>query len=154
MKIRKEVKKLSYPSVAATTAMTLFSYVVSYLFNTQFKEPKLLSYFFFTPGRKKSNTPPLGGYVLHYLVGAGFTIAYKFIWKKWFKLPTWRSGLAYGSVCSVAGMLSWKAVFATHSSPPDIKLKSYLFHLFLAHLVFGVVLSKTDESNLHFKQAS
>ncbi|MDF9797090.1 hypothetical protein OKW21_002353 [Catalinimonas alkaloidigena] len=139
------LKRIMYPSIAATTNMTLFSYAASYLVNDQFKEPKLLSYFFFTPGKKKANQPPIGGFLLHYLVGAGFAVAYQFVWKRFFKFPEWKDGLSYGALCSLVGMLTWKIVFATHQSPPRIQLKSYLFHLFIAHLIFGVTLSKTKK---------
>lgn len=137
-------KRIIYPSTVATTMMTIFSYAASWLVNDQFKEPRLLSFFFFTPGKRKAHKPPVGGFVLHYLVGMGFTALYQFLWKRYFSFFWGKDGLIYGGLCSLMGMLTWRITFSTHPSPPNIRLKSYLFHLSVAHLIFGVTLTKTD----------
>ena len=125
--------------------MTIFSYAASYLVKDQFKEPQLLSYFFFTPRKRKARQPPVGGFLLHYLVGMGFSSVYQLLWKRFIRLPAWQDGLSYGAAGSLFGILAWRITFATHPSPPNIRLRSYLFHLFIAHLIFGVTLSGTDK---------
>ncbi|WPP50320.1 DUF6789 family protein [Catalinimonas niigatensis] len=137
-------KKIVYPALSATSTMTMFSYAVSYLVNDQFKEPKLLSSLFLSPGRQKANEPPVGGFLLHYLVGMIFATVYQLFWKHIFRFPKWKDGIIYGTVCGLIGMLTWKLTFTLHKSPPDIKLKSYLFHLLIAHLIFGVTLTWTE----------
>ena len=120
--------------------MTLFSYVASRLMNDQFREPRLLSHFFF-PAELQHRQPPTKGWLLHYLIGIGFSGAYQGLWKKYTRLPPTSDGLYYGSVCGLLGVAGWHRVFTTHPSPPKVNLKLYLAHLFAAHFVFGIALS-------------
>ena len=134
------LRKILLPGVGATCAMTLFSYVTSRLMNDQFREPQLLAHFFF-PAEKLRGQPPTKGWLLHYLIGIGFSGAYQGLWKKHTRLPPTSDGLCYGSVCGLLGVAVWRLVFATHPLPPKVNLKLYLAHLFAAHFVFGITLS-------------
>lgn len=139
-----DFKKIVYPALGGTSTMTLFSYLTSYLVNDQFKEPKLLSSLFFTPGKRKAHDPAVGGFVLHYLVGIVFSTAYQLFWKRFFRFPVWKDGLLFGTLCGLVGITIWRLTFAAHPSPPRIRLKPYLFHLYIAHLIFGVTLTRID----------
>ena len=131
------IKKVLLPSTSATSAMTLFSYVVANLTGQQFREPVLLNHFF----NHKQQRPAARGWLLHYLVGIVFAVAYQLLWKRFLRLPPTPDGLSYGALCGLIGILGWRITFATHPRHPLTNRQGYLAHLFVAHLIFGLTLT-------------
>lgn len=124
---------------AGTTAMTLFSYIVSDKKRKNFKEPNLLGEMIHrvTPADKENSQ--MSGWILHYATGLVFTLLYSLILEEKEKKQTLSSDLLIGGVSGVAATLIWKATFSLHPDPPQIHFKDYYKHLVLAHVVFGVV---------------
>lgn len=127
------VRKLLSGAVAGTSAMTLFSYYLSYKTDKQFKEPVLLNQLL-----RISNRNSLAGWNLHYLIGFLFTAGSHSFWKCKKIDPTFHSGLLLGLMYGFIGILGWHILFKLHSNPPSIKLRMYFFHLLAAHVIFGL----------------
>jgi hypothetical protein len=125
-------------AIAGTSAMTLYSYVLSEFKNKQFREPELLAILLkrLFPQINKSTTH-VEGWMLHYSVGLLFTSLYDQVWRKT-KGPSLSSALLLGSISGIAGIGVWKKTFDLHPRPPLIEFKKYYGQLLVAHLVFGV----------------
>ena len=131
------IEKVLLPSTSATSAMTLFSYVVSSLTGQQFREPVLLNHFFNDTQQRSAAR----GWWLHYLVGLSFALVYQLLWKRFVRLPPTPDGLSYGALGGLIGILGWRITFATHPRPPRTNRRGYLTQLFVAHLIFGLTLT-------------
>lgn len=125
-------------TIVGTSAMTLFSYLISEKKEENFREPlvlaDLISRIF--PTMRKSDAA-LEGWGLHYFSGFMFCYGYHKLWKTKKVNPGVVSGSLLGAASGVAGVLVWKAVFKLHPNPPAKNLKKYFGHLLLAHVVFG-----------------
>jgi hypothetical protein len=125
-------------AIAGTSAMTLYSYLLSESKNKQFREPELLAILLkrLFPQINKRTTR-VEGWMLHYSVGLFFTAIYDRIWRKT-KGPSLSSAFLLGSISGVVGISVWKKTFDLHPQPPLIEFKKYYGQLLVAHLVFGV----------------
>lgn len=125
-------------TIIGTSIMTLFSYYLSGKLNNQFKEPVLLNkllratYLFKNSGK---NSPT--GWVLHYFIGAVFTIGSHLFWKTARIKPSLQSGALLGLMYGVTGIAGWHLIFKLHPNPPMIDLQEYYLHLLAAHVLFG-----------------
>jgi len=137
----KPVTNTVISSVAATSAMTLFSYAVSDQEQENFREPDLLATFLGRTCRigKEASLPI--GWASHYLIGAGFAVAYKLFLKNKNLTPAAKNGLLFGGAAGLVGILSWETLFQTHHAPPKTKKKGFYAQLMVAHLIFGATLS-------------
>jgi hypothetical protein len=139
------IPKTLFSAATATAAMTLFSYIVSDIKDQNFREPALLAdYTKRDLGTSKKVSKPLG-WVLHYGVGIGFTAGYELLLRFAGKHPTLKNGTLYGAAAGILGILSWKTVFDAHLLPPKTSRKKFYAQLFAAHLIFGILLSKTTD---------
>jgi hypothetical protein len=128
-------------AAAATSTMTLFSYIVSDKEGENFREPDLLGGFLEKSfGIKEKISQPLG-WVSHYLIGAGFAAGYKFLLNTAETQPSPKNGILYGAFAGLAGILSWKVSFENHPNPPKTHRKGFYAQLMVAHLIFGLTLS-------------
>ncbi|WP_198675235.1 hypothetical protein [Pleomorphovibrio marinus] len=139
--------------LAGTSAMTLFSYLISVKKKENFREPRVLADLItrLVPAMGKSNAA-IEGWGLHYLAGHMFCWCYHTLWKTGRVKPGILSGSLLGAASGLAGILVWKVVFKLHPNPPAKNLKKYFGHLLLAHVVFGVFAglgykSKASEKN-------
>ena len=137
------MKKL-YSSLAATSAMTLFSYGASFISGRNLREPHILAQL---TGRlipwqdKKKNI--LTGWLLHYAVGLLFTEMYIQFWKNSSPNTEKRAGLIYGGLVGLGAILIWKFALSFHPLPPSINFGLFSLNLFLGHLVFGIISALT-----------
>jgi hypothetical protein len=138
------LKRIFLPGIAATTAMTAFSYGASYMSKNTFKEPEHLNRVFVSPRRNKVDKPPVVGFLLHYFVGIWFSALYHSLWRKRTKYTNWKDGVGFGTLCGLLGAGVWKITLASHPKPPRIEVSSYLRHLITAHMIFGYFLEVTD----------
>src|ERR1700754_164683 len=128
------LKKL-YSSLAATSAMTLFSYLFSLLSRTNLREPHILAQL---TGRlipwqgKKKNI--LTGWLLHYAVGLLFSEMYVKFWENSTFNNKKTTGLVFGGLAGLAAILVWKFTLSVHPFPPAIHFGLFSFNLFLGHL--------------------
>ncbi|WP_423146036.1 hypothetical protein [Rubrolithibacter danxiaensis] len=124
--------------LTGTSAMTLFSYIVSENKEKNFKEPEVLAQLLqnMLPQIKKEPTQ-VAGWSMHYSMGMIFALIYEYLWQERKVKPTIKNGLILGGLSGLAGIMVWKLVFKIHPNPPKLHFNRYYGHLFLAHLVFG-----------------
>ncbi|MDB5014588.1 MAG: hypothetical protein JWQ25_2790 [Daejeonella sp.] len=138
--------KILIPTVVATSAMTLFSYLLSESANRNFREPKLLGEII------KRNTPVKSfrdsyilGWVAHYLAGMAFITVYDRIWTKSSQKPNINSGALLGGISGIIGVLVWKFTLHVIPQPPLLPRLKFYTQLLPAHLVFGIFAAKTNK---------
>jgi hypothetical protein len=131
--------KLLSATLSGTSAMTLFSYVVSAVQREQFREPQILSQLIQrlvpTQGKKISKAE---AWLLHYSIGLLFNLIYDRIWRKTRWKPSNLHGLALGAFAGVVGMTVWKTTLKLHPDPPGVNFRKFGPHLLVTHLVFSI----------------
>lgn len=138
------ITKILAPTVVATSAMTIFSYLLSQSTERNFKEPKLL-------GEIIDKNVPLSsfseskilGWVAHYLAGMAFITVYDKIWKGLPKNASLKSGLMLGGVSGILGIAVWKLTLHVVPNKPHLPRKKFYLQLLPAHLIFGGFAAKT-----------
>ena len=127
-------------TIAATTSMTILSYVFSATFRELYKEPLLLKYLLQRLGSPLSaNAEEVLGWVIHYLVGLLFVIAYQLLLHFEVLDDSWGSGILFGAVAGVIGIGWWHLMFKLSNFPP-IDFKGYYKQLFLVYIIFGLTV--------------
>ena len=132
-----QTNKILSAAVLGTTAMTLFSYLISDKKKKNFLEPDVLSQLINRIVPIDKDHAELAGWGSHYSTGVIFATAYAKLLEVTKMKPTLLSGLLFGTGSGLLGMLAWKLTFKGHPNPPIKDLKGYLGHLLLAHMVFG-----------------
>ncbi|TDN95010.1 hypothetical protein DET49_10376 [Salegentibacter sp. 24] len=131
--------KILISSIIGTSAMTIFSYLVSNSKNKNFREPEVLGKLIKAlPLNISKDTAHLAGWGMHYTIGFAFVASYNEIWKQTKVKPSLTSGILMGTASGVLGTLGWKLMFKVHPNPPAKNLKPFFGHLLLAHIVFGI----------------
>ena len=126
-------------TIAATSAMTLFSYVISASFRELYKEPVLLTYLLTKFHVEVSTqTKTFLAWLLHYIIGLLFVIAYHFLWAYNIVEFSWRIALLFGAISGIIGILGWIILFEIVPQKPNIDFKGYYLQLFFAHVIFGL----------------
>lgn len=137
----KAIEKIIVAGIIGTTFMTLYSYMKSKKENEQYVEPVMLNRLIDNseklPDIKDNNVHP-AGWGLHYLTGIAFVTAYWIFWRKALKDPTITKVLAIGSLSGIAGITTWKMLFANHDNPPHNNRYGYYKQLFTAHIIFSI----------------
>jgi hypothetical protein len=132
------VLQILISSIAATSAMTLFSYAVSASARELYKEPVLLSYILshlhleVSPSFKN-----ILAWILHYIIGLGFVIAYHFLWAYNILTITWPVSFLLGAISGIIGIITWFILFKAVPQKPNINFKGYYLQLLAAHVIFG-----------------
>ena len=138
-----EILTIIIATLVGTTLMTAFSYLMSGAYRKTFKEPVLLNYVIQLCGiTLNDRNRSVVGWLIHYLLGLTFVIAYHFIWKYGLLDMSWQSTLILGAVSGIIGIIGWVIIFSLPSKEPRVAFTSYYIQLFFAHIVFaiGVVL--------------
>ncbi len=131
-------KKILTSAIVGTSAMSLFSYIVSKLEDKDFREPVVLAKLLKKlPLEMDKHERLIAGWIGHYGVGVMFTTLYDQLWGRKIIKPGIGSGLLFGALGGLTGVIVWKITFLLHPRPPSKDLKAYFSHLLLAHLVFG-----------------
>ncbi|WP_345144102.1 hypothetical protein [Flavobacterium ginsengiterrae] len=126
-------------SIAATSAMTWFSYAVSRSFRELYKEPVLLSYAIsILKIDLSTQAKKTWGWLLHYIIGFLFVVGYHIIWVKDILPISPLSALLLGVISGAIGIISWIFIFRVTHHPP-IDIKGYYIQLFFAHIIFAIV---------------
>lgn len=128
-------------TVAATSLMTAFSYMVSKAFRELYKEPLLLQYLMtrFKLGIK-GTMKVIAGWALHYFIELLFVLIFHFLWKADFVEITWLAGLIYGMIIGIIGIAGWVVMFKLSNYQPRIDFKGYYLQLFIAHMIFAITI--------------
>lgn len=107
--------KILFAGIVGTSAMTLFSYLVSERKNKNFREPELLGQLIERLPIKSSNqSAQLAGWGIHYAIGISFMACYSEIWKQTDIRPSLSSGALLGAVNGLVGVSGWKLMFEAH----------------------------------------
>lgn len=143
--------KIVLAAIAGTTAMTVFSYIVSRKKNKDFREPALLGKMVYRaiPGISKK-TAKICGWALHYTTGFTFALVYEELLKNNIIKKSMVDDTIVGIVNGLAASLIWKATFSLHPDPPEIHFNDYYKHLVLAHLVFAITTLSVMEKDEAF----
>jgi hypothetical protein len=124
---------------AATSLMTAFSYLVSESFRKLYKEPLLLQFMLDKTGASLSGTvKAIAAWIIHYLIGLLFVTGYYLLYTFGMYGFTWVSGLIFGVIIGVIGILGWQLMFSLANYTPKIDFKGYYIQLYIAHLIFGL----------------
>jgi hypothetical protein len=132
----KDVGKAIYAGAIGTTAMSLYSYTLSLIKRTDFREPKLLAKLF------KIST--LQGWLVHYAVGLFFSGVYSTIWKK-SNISALKSSPVFGLITGLIGIGGWKMTLASHPGRPLTDRHLFYRQLLFAHLVFCIATALAYE---------
>jgi len=134
--------KILTSAIVGTSAMTLFSYLISESEHRNYLEPEILKQLIKRLPIKASNTTSeVAGWCAHYAIGTLFVASYNELWKRKLIKPTFTSGALLGFASGLLGVTGWKVGFEIHPNPPAKNLNKYFGHLILAHIVFGIVSS-------------
>lgn len=125
----------------ATSAMTLFSYIISEIFKKLYKEPVLLEFiirgFHFKIVEKLRIVL---SWFIHYLIGFIFVVFYYLpIWLDcaWYEI-TFFSGFIFGSIIGIIGISGWHFMFKLSPTNAAQNRKGYYLQLYVAHVIFGI----------------
>ncbi len=133
-----EILKIILATIAGTTFMTAFSYLISESFNKLFKEPVLLNYALKALRMELSaSARKTTGWAIHYLIGALFVIGYHMIWKFEILPVNWKSALILGAASGMLGILGWMLIFMIPANNPPVRFGQYYLQLFFAHIFFA-----------------
>ncbi|PWB24163.1 hypothetical protein [Flavobacterium sp. HTF] len=131
-------------SIAATSAMTLFSYAISAAFRELYKEPVLLTFLLTQMKLELSaQTKKTIAWLIHYIIGLLFVVGYHLLWIYNILELSVLNAFLLGAVCGIIGILGWVIMFKIARYKPAIDFKGYYIQLFFAHVVFGLVAAAT-----------
>lgn len=127
------------PTMVGTSAMTLFSYLVSEQKHENFREPDVLRQLIKRlPTTESNDSAEVAGWGGHYAAGLLFVLVYHQLWKQNKIKPSIMSGALLGAASGLAGIIVWKIAFMVHPNPQRKNLNNYFRHLLFAHVVFGI----------------
>jgi hypothetical protein len=129
--------------ILATIGMTLFSYLISFLFGKNAKEPQLLNILVsrIGVGPKDLNREHVIGWAIHFIIGLLFTVLYFLALDlKWLN-SGFTDGILYGLIAGIIGILGWKFFEVLHPDPPSSLRLLFYIQLIPAHIIFGFCLS-------------
>jgi hypothetical protein len=126
-------------TIAATSAMTLFSYAVSASFRELYKEPVLLTFLLAQLKIEVSlKSRATLAWLLHYFIGFIFVLIYHFLWVNDILKLSILNALLLGSISGIIGIIGWMIMFRLADYKPNIDFKGYYIQLFFAHTIFGL----------------
>lgn len=136
--------KILIPGIVGTSAMTLFSYLVSEGKNKNFREPEILAELIQRiPKSRLNKSAHIAGWGIHYAIGILFVTCYSEIWEQTKVKPSLASGTLMGGLNGVLGVIGWKLMFEGHPNPQAKNPKTFFGHLLPAHVVFGIFSAMT-----------
>jgi hypothetical protein len=133
-----EFKKILSSGIIGTSAMTIFSYLVSELMSENFREPEIMTTLIKNLLLTAKQYSPYLAWSLHYIIGFSFVLIYVRLWDNNKLKPNIETGLFLGAVTGIVGIIGWYFTLKIHPNPPIINLKHFFILLFFAHIVFGI----------------
>ncbi len=135
-----KIPKVLFSGILGTTAMTLFSSLISKSENKNLEQSENLAQLVNRlPINVSKKTAKVAGVFSHYGIGMGFLSLYDQLWKRHKIEPSIQSGALLGAASGVLGVVAWKTMFESHPNPQPKNLKVFMSQLVLSHVVFGVV---------------
>lgn len=138
---QKQLLRFAAATLVGTSAMTLYSYIISKKKKQQFTEPVLLNQLMDdASGLPETNKPEShpAGWAGHYAVGLLFVISYYILWRRTLTSPTVGKSLAVGSASGLLAIVAWQIMFSASDNPPQNNRRRYFGQLFVAHLIFSL----------------
>lgn len=134
-----ELLLLFLAAFLSTTTMTLFSYAISASFRDLYKEPVLLQFVLSQLDIEMcSKTERIMGWLIHYFIGLVFVVGYLIpIELGWYQI-SWVSGLVFGILIGLTGIIGWKIMFWLSGHEPMSQPLIYYTQLLFAHIIFGI----------------
>jgi hypothetical protein len=136
-----EFKKVLSSGILGTSAMTIFSYLISQLMSENFREPEIMSFLFKNLSITFLQYGTFLGYLawtFHYIIGFSFVFIYVKLWDNNKVKPNLISGIFLGAITGIVGIIGWYITIKIHPNPPIVNLKNFFILLFFAHIVFGI----------------
>jgi hypothetical protein len=131
--------KIAVTALTGTTFMTADSYLMSWLFGENFREPEHLATMI---GRLAPNlcgkAKRIAGWGAHFAMGFVFASIYVELWESRKIKHNFRNALVLGLVSGILGFLIWKGTFKVHPLPPWLNFDHYYLQRIPAHVVFAV----------------
>ncbi|GAB3168838.1 hypothetical protein [Telluribacter humicola] len=134
--------------IVGTALMTLFMYGLTYLTRRTMKVIRILGTMLTsstTPTGRLSDRPLalVVGTLAHFSVGILFSYFFHLLWAMGIGQPDSIHILLFGLGFGLFGIVVWYLYYRFHPNPPKLYLRSYLFCLLLAHIVYasGVILT-------------
>ena len=141
-----QIGKILISAIVGTSAMTLFSYLISESKNKNFREPEVLGQLINRlPKSGSKESSQKAGWGMHYAIGILFVTFYNELWEQTKVKPSVTSGSFLGVTSGLIGVMGWKLMFKVHPRPPAKDLNAFFGHLMLAHVVFGVFSALTHK---------
>ncbi|TDP00274.1 hypothetical protein [Flavobacterium sp. 245] len=138
-------------SIIATAAMTSFSCFMSKQFQELYKEPVLLSFVLSKLKMELSvKSEKILGWLLHFLIGFLFVLAYYVLWVKDILPISTLSALLLGAISGIIGITCWMFIFKMSNHQPHIDFKGYYLQLFFAHIIFAIIATAFYSLSLTF----
>lgn len=139
-----QVSKTAISAVVGTSFMTANSYLMSEIFDENFREPQHLATMIGRLAPKLSkHAKRLAGWGAHYAMGFVFATIYVELWETRKIKHSLVNGIALGAVSGVLGFLIWKGTFKAHPLPPLFRFDHYYLQRIPAHIVFAVFATIT-----------
>jgi hypothetical protein len=107
-----EFKKVLSSGILGTSAMTIFSYLVSQLMSENFREPEIMSFLFKNLSITFLQYGTFLGYLawtFHYIIGFSFVFIYVKLWDNNKVKPNLVSGIFLGAITGIVGILLLKS---------------------------------------------
>jgi len=134
-----ETKKIIAAAIAGTSAMTLFSYLISADKKKNLKEPEHIKEVIEDVKPSIDNEKSaLAAWGTHYGVGLAFSSIFSQIWEKTPVKPGLLSGAFLGALSGIAGIMSWSEAFKLDPDTNAKNFKEYYAHLMASHIIFGI----------------
>ncbi len=131
-------KKVLSAGIIGTSAMTIFSYLVSELMSENFREPEIQTILIKNLLPAAKQYAPYLAWSLHYLIGFGFAFIYVRLWDYNKLKPNIESGMFLGAVSGIVGITGWYFTLKIHPELPVTNPKHFFILLFFAHIILGV----------------
>jgi hypothetical protein len=137
-----------FSGIAGTLLMTVFMKVISIIGNINFEIPRILGSVITMEtkpsGRASTSFLSLAtGYTAHFITGILFALIYCQLWLRGIGAPEFGYALLFGTVNGLLAVGIWYGILKLHPLAPAVPANSYLFFLFISHLVFAVSMAFT-----------
>jgi len=134
-----KIGKVLLKGAAATSMMTIFSYIVSEQKGKNFKEPQLLAALIRGELPKADEKFVLpAGWAAHFGAGFSFSVFCQYIFDNTKISKTAATAMALGTFGGLTGIEIWKISFRHNQNPPKTDFENFYRHVFIAHLIFAL----------------
>ncbi|MBF6607391.1 MAG: hypothetical protein ITG00_01480 [Flavobacterium sp.] len=133
-----EILVVILTAIAATTLMTLFSFILSDIRKKQFREPILLTKIIGSANILRTETQEqVTAWGIHYFIGLLFIIGYHLLFQGAYFDPTWFAAAVLGFASGAIGIIGWRLIFKFAPKAPRVNFVEYYTQLFVAHIIFA-----------------